>query len=67
MDSLTIVNSGDDSEEEQLIDEIIAIIAMCDEDKKETIFDSIFIAEGYQKLYKRKEEIRKKVFGNAKQ
>lgn len=67
MDSLTIVNSGDDSEEEQLIDEIIAIIAMCDENKKETIFDSIFIAEGYQKLYKRKEEIRKKVFGNAKQ
>ncbi len=67
MDALTIVNSGDDSEEEHLIDEIIAIIAMCNEDKKAAIFDSIFIAEGYQKLYKRKEEIRKKVFGNAKQ
>ncbi len=67
MDSLTIINSGEDGEEEHLIDEIIAIVAMCDEDKKEFIFDNIFIAEGYQKLYKRKEEIRKKVFGNAKQ
>ncbi len=67
MDALTIVNSGDDSEEEHLIDEIIAIIAMCNEDKKAAVFDCIFIAEGYQKLYKRKEEIRKKVFGNAKQ
>lgn len=63
-DALTIINSGVDVEEEHLIDEIIAIVAMFDEDKKIKQFEELFAMESYQKLYSRKEEIRKKVFGN---
>lgn len=65
MDSLTIVNSGNDSEEEHLIEEIIDIIALCDEHKKEKTFDRLFQVEGYQALLKRKDEIRRRVFGNG--
>ncbi len=65
MDSLTIVNSGDDSEEEHLIEEIIDIISLCDEHKKEKTFDKLFLVEGYQVLLKRKEEIRRRVFGDG--
>lgn len=64
MDSLTIVNSGADAEEEHLIDEIVEIISMCDEDKKAKTFDRIFMVEGYQVLLKRKHEIKGRIFGN---
>ena len=64
MDALTIVNSGDDTEEERLIKEIEMIIALCDESSKESVFDSIFIAENYQKLTKRKDELKRRLFGN---
>lgn len=64
MDALTIINSGDDAEEERLIKEIETIISMCDDDIKSSVFDSIFIAENYQKLLGRKEEIRERVLGN---
>lgn len=64
MDSLTIVNSGADAEEEHLIDEIIEIIALCDDDKKSKIFERIFMVEGYQVLLKRKDEIRRRIFGD---
>lgn len=65
MDALTIVNSGMDSEDEHLIDEIIQIVSLCDPDSKQSVFDSIFIAESYQRLYSRKEEIRRRIFGNG--
>ena len=64
MDALTIVNSGFDSEEEQLISEIEQILALCPPERKDFMFDSIFIAEGYQRLYKNKEIIRRRIFGN---
>ena len=64
MDSLAIVNTGEDAEEEHLIEEIIEIIALCDEHKKEKTFDRIFMVEGYQVLLKLKEEIRRRVFGD---
>lgn len=63
-DSLNIVNSGNDTEEEILIDEIIAIISMLDDSKKHKMFDTVFLLESYQKLYNKKDEIRKKVFPN---
>lgn len=62
MDALTIINSGNDSEEEQLIEEIIQIVAMVDEDKKEKMFNDLFVSEGYQCLFKKKDEIRRRVF-----
>lgn len=62
MDALTIVNSGLDAEEEHLIEEIEQIIALCDPSQRPAMFDAIFIAEGYQSLYKRKEEIRRRLF-----
>lgn len=65
MDALTIVNSGMDSEEEHLIDEIIQILSLCDPENRTTMFDSIFMAEGYQRLYKRKEEIKRRIFENG--
>ena len=64
MDALTIVNSGDYQEEERLIEEICEIIALMDDAQKYSMFDSIFMAEGYQKLYKRKDEIKRRIFGN---
>lgn len=64
MDSLTIVNSGADAEEEHLIDEIVEIISLCDDHKKEKTFERIFMVEGYQVLLKRKEEIRRRIFGD---
>ena len=64
MDSLTIVNSGADAEEEHLIDEIVEIISLCDDDKKAKTFDRIFMVEGYQVLLKRKDEIRRRIFGD---
>lgn len=62
MDALTITNSGEDAEEERLIEEIIQILAMFDEDARAKAFDDIFLTESYQKLYKRKEEIRRRIF-----
>ena len=51
MDALTIVNSGDESGEDSLIEEIEEILSLYDAERKQLIFDSIFLAEGYQKLY----------------
>ncbi|MEG1566963.1 MAG: ATP-binding protein [Anaerovoracaceae bacterium] len=64
MDALSIVNSGDDSEEEHLIEEIQTIITLYDDAKKASMFDAIFMAEGYQKLYKKKNEIMRRIFGD---
>ena len=65
MDALTIVNSGDEAEEELLIAEIEDILAPYSGERKVRIFDSIFLAEGYQKLFKRKEEIKRRIFGDG--
>lgn len=65
MDALTIVNSGDDTEEEKLIKEIEAILSLCDDDIKPEVLDSIFVAENYQKLLGRKEEIKRRVLGDG--
>ena len=67
MDALTIVNSGDDTEEERLIKEIETIISLCDDDIKANVFDNIFVAENYQKLLTRKEEIKRRILGDGKQ
>lgn len=66
MDALTIVNSGDDAEEERLIKEIETIISICDEEIKADVLDNIFVAENYQKLFNHKEEIKRRIFGNGK-
>ena len=64
MEALNIVNSGDDSEEERLIEEIEKIVAIFDGDMQKVQFENIFMSEGYQKLFKRKEEIRRRIFGD---
>lgn len=64
MDALTIVNTGEDAEEEHLIDEIRQILEICSPDKRESMFENIFIAENYQKLTKHKDEIKRRLFGN---
>lgn len=66
IDSLLIANANDDIEEEHLIQEIVDIMAMYDQDKKEEYFEKIFITEAYQKLYDKKEIIRKRVFGDVR-
>lgn len=65
MDSLKIVNSGEDTEEERLIKEIEAIISLCDDDIKDSVFDNIFVAENYQRLLFRKDEIKRRILGNG--
>lgn len=62
MDALNIVNSGDGVEEERLIEEIRQILLMCAPECREQMFNSIFIAEGYQKLFKKKEIIHRRLF-----
>jgi hypothetical protein len=62
MEALNIVNSGDDCEEERLIEEIEKIVAIFDGDMQKVQFENIFMSEGYQKLFKRKEEIRRRIF-----
>ncbi len=61
VDALTIVNSGADTEEEALIREIEQLMAFCDPESRDSFFDSLFISEGYQRLYRRKEEIRRRL------
>jgi hypothetical protein len=65
MDALNIVNSAADMEEERLIEEIEKIVAIFEPNAQRTQFDNIFMAESYQRLFKRKEEIRRRIFGNA--
>lgn len=64
MEALNIVNSGDDCEEERLIEEVEKIVAIFDGDMQKVQFENIFMSEGYQKLFKRKEEIRRRIFGD---
>lgn len=64
MDDINIVNSGDDSEEERLIEEIEKIVAIFDGDMQHAQFDNIFLSESYQRLYARKEEIKRRIFGD---
>ncbi|MBR3382822.1 MAG: ATP-binding protein [Clostridia bacterium] len=64
MDALTIVNSGEDVEDERLISEIEAIIAFFDSETRKSVFENIFMAENYQRLLPRKEEIKRRIFGN---
>ena len=63
-DSLNIINTGDDSEEERIVDEIRDIIAMVDVDKQDEMFDTLFMMESYQKVQTKKEEIRRRIFGD---
>ena len=63
-DSLNIINSGSDADDERLIDEIVKIISLVDVENQEKMFDTIFLMESYQKMKGRKEEIRRRIFGN---
>ena len=64
MESLNIVNSGMDMEAEHLIEEIEKIIALFDSDMQRAQLEKIFMSESYQCLYKRKDEIRRRIFGD---
>lgn len=66
MDALTIINSGDDAEEERLIKEIETIISLCDDEIRADVFDNIFAAENYQKLLGKKDEIKRRVLNHDK-
>lgn len=65
IDSLTIVNGRNDLGDEKLIEEIVGIVAVCDEEKRNEIFDRLFSVEGYRNLINRKEEIRRRAFNHA--
>ena len=65
MDALTIMNSGEDTEEERLIKEIETIISLCDDEIKASVFDNIFMAENYRKLLSRKDEIKRRILDNG--
>lgn len=65
MDALTIVNSGVTDEEEKLIKEIEDILSVYNGENRKRIFESIFLAEGYQVLYGRKEELRRRILGDG--
>jgi hypothetical protein len=64
MDALNIVNSATDMEEERLIEEIEKIVAIFDPAIQRAQFENIFMAESYQRLFKRKDEIKRRIFGD---
>ena len=64
MDALQITNSGEDAEEERLIDEISEILAFVPESQRESMIDNLFFAECYQKLLPRKEHIKRRLLEN---
>lgn len=64
MDALTIINSGANCESEQLIQEIEAILEICNPDKRKKMFEDVFMAEAYQRLLNYKDEIRKRVLND---
>lgn len=63
-DSLNIVNSGDDSEESRLEDEIVEIMALVDAEKQEQVFDKMFQMECYNKIAYKKDKIHGRIFGD---
>ena len=62
-DTAVIINSGEDAEEEVLIGELIDIVAMCDDSKKEEKLDLLLATEAYQKLEPRVEDVYRRVLG----
>ena len=63
-EDLKTVRLDKDYTVDKVIDEIVEIISLCDDHKKEKTFERIFMVEGYQVLLKRKEEIRRRIFGD---
>ena len=62
-DSTVIINNGEDAEEEVLIGELIDIIAMCDDSKKEEKLDLLLAMESYQKLETKADDVYRRVLG----
>ena len=63
-DSLNIINSGADEEEERLMDEVVNIITSIEDPaKQEKMFDNMFLMENYQKIAKRKGDLHRRIFG----
>jgi len=63
-DSLNIVNSGSDSEESRLEDEIVGILSVTDPEKRENMFENVFKMECYEKIAYRKNQLRGRIFGD---
>jgi hypothetical protein len=51
-------------ERERLIEEIEKILLIFDPAIRRTQFENIFMAESYQCLFKRKDEIKRRIFGD---
>lgn len=62
-DSIKIVNSGDNVEEEKLINELINVISMVDFEEKEKKLNMLLSIEAYQKLAGKREKIFQEVLG----
>jgi len=62
-DSINIVNTGDDIEEDRLIDELVDFISLIPDDQKQAKLEQLLRIESYQKLLYRKLELIKKVLG----
>ena len=63
-DSLNIVNSGADSEESRLEDEIIEILSLTLPEKRERMFEAIFKMECYEKIANHKNKLQERIFRN---
>ena len=62
-DSIKILNSGDDVEEDRLINELINVISMISPEEKEKKLKMLLSIEAYQKLAGKREEVIKEVLG----
>ena len=54
-------NSGEDEEEEVLIQQVEATVDMCDPEMKKVMLMNLLLAEAYQKIAYRRKEIEERI------
>lgn len=62
-DTVKIVNSGDDADEQSLIHELVNVISMVDHSEKEKKLNMLLSIEAYQKLWGKREDVVREVLG----
>jgi hypothetical protein len=63
-DAINILNSGDDIEENKLIDEVVQVVSMIPDDNKEITLTNLLHMESYKKILSKKSELIRRVFNN---
>ncbi len=63
-DALNILNSGDDIEENKLIEEVLQVISLMPDDRKESTLTDLLHMESYRKIISKKQDMIRRIFNN---